>query len=220
MRNHILGLRTVIVILILCCSAQWGRTSEIYSLGGQQVLLYKIINWWYFASDEDSKQLCGESIGYRSSGTAEIHLSPNDSSMEIVFNQQCAPLLALVGNRDAHQEKTSMDALWVNEDYFTSRTATLTVEENPHTNSCSISVENVPYEQQDSLLGHQSLLTLSVTGTVQGLGEGKVALNPASDLLGKCSGSRDESAPTEAPIFMLSLTEQGPPLLKFTLPTR
>ena len=217
MRRNTIRLPTVIAILSFCCVAQWACASETYSLGGRQVLLYKIINWWYFAPDENSEHLCGESISYKSSGSAEIHLSPDSSTMKLSFNQQCAPLLALVGNGGTSPAKTSMASSWVNEDYFTSHKATLTIEEKPHTNSCSITINNVLYEQQDNFLAHQNILTLSITGTVHGLGEGKMALSPAGDFLEKCSTTRDESTPPEAPVLTVSLTEQGPPLLKFTL---
>jgi hypothetical protein len=211
------ALSPVVALFCLCLSVHSATASEVYILGDQQVLLYKIINWWYFAPDDYSGQLCGESISYKSSGTAEIHLSPDSSTMKLSFNQQCAPLLALVGDGNTSPTKTSMDSSWVNEDYFTSHKATLTIEETPHTNSCSIAINNVQYEQQDYLLAHQSILTLNITGTLYGLGEGKMALSPAGDFLEKCRATRNESTPPEAPVLTVALTEQGPPLLKFTL---
>lgn len=36
--------------------------------------------------------------------------------------------------------------------------------------------------QQDILQGYKRLLTLSVTGTVQGLMDGKIALDPSADI--------------------------------------
>jgi hypothetical protein len=213
-------LYSAIVLFSLLCSSHSARATEVYLLGGQQVLLYKTINWWYFASAADSRQLCGESIAFRSSGTAEIHLSPHSSSMEISFNEECAPLLAMVGKSGVYPGTTSVNAFWMNKDYFTSPKATLTIEELAHTNNCSITVENVQYDQQDKLLANQSLLTLSVTGTVHGLMDGKVALSPAGDLLEKCGALIDDSKHAGPPILMVSLWNKGPPLLKFTLSSK
>ena len=213
-------LYSTVVLSSLFCTSHSAKASEAYFLGGQQVLLYKIINWWYFASDPGSSQLCGESIAYRSSGTAEINLSKNSSAIEISFYRECAPLLAMVGTHGADPEKTSVDAIWVNEDYFTSQKATLTIEELAHTNNCSIAVDNVQYEQQDNLQGYQSFLTLSVTGTVQGLMDGKIALDSSGDISEKCGASTLEAKPASPPILMLKLWDDGPPLLKFTLSSR
>ena len=91
----------VVALLCLILSVLPARTSAVYFLGGQQVLPYKIISWWYFAADEDSEQLCGESITYRSNGDVQIQISQNSSTMKISFNREWAPLLAMAGRSDA-----------------------------------------------------------------------------------------------------------------------
>jgi hypothetical protein len=74
--------------------------------------------------------------------------------------------------------------------------------------------------QQDNLEGYRSLLTLSVTGTVQGIMDGKIALDPSGDISEKCGASTREAKPASPPILMLKLWDEGPPLLKFTLSSR
>lgn len=63
-------------------------------------------------------------------------------------------------------------------------------------------------------------LTFILTGTVQGLQNGKIALHPAGDFLGKCKESNEERLGLSAVDLAVALSEDGPQLLKFDLSSR
>lgn len=66
----------------------------------------------------------------------------------------------------------------------------------------------------------QKQLAFILTGTVQGLQNGKIALHPAGDFLGKCKESNEGSFGFSNVKLVVALSEDGLQLLKFDLSSR
>ena len=181
------------------------------------MLLYKIINWWYFAPPEGSGKLCGESLEYHGSGNAYVTFVEHNSVLKISFKDGLAHLLSVVGRCDACSPTAPVQATGLDQDYFKDARAVLTIEELPHSNDYSIMIRNFTNEASQLLQNTQNQLAVILTGTVQGLQNGKITLNPSGDLLGKCTDSNKSSTAPATMTLAVSLSVEGPPLLSFDI---
>lgn len=114
----------------------------------------------------------------------------------------------------------STEARWTNDTYFSNSIATLHIEELAHTNNYSIFIENINKNRLKVLEEAQRQLAFILTGTVQGLQNGKIALHPAGDVLGKCNESNERRLGFSTINLVVVLSEDGPQLLKFSLSSR
>ena len=210
-------LHSILTIVCVICWAHSSSASQLYLLGGHQVLLYKIINWWYFAPAEESARLCGESLEYHVSGNAYVTFVEHDSALKISFKDGLAHLLSVVGGCDACSPAASVQATGLNQDYFKEARAVVTIEELPHSNDYSIMIRSISNEASQLLQNAQNQLTVILTGTVQGLQNGKITLNPSGDLLGKCTDSNISSTAPAATTLVVTLSVGGPQLMSFDI---
>jgi len=132
----------IIVFISFFCLPHTTVSQELYLLEGHQVLLYKIINWWYFAPNEDSVQLCGDLLEYKNIGNAKISFLQNGSIMKISIEGGFAPLLSVAADCE-RCSTTSTEAMWMNDTFFSNSKASLNIEELAHTNNYSIFIENI-----------------------------------------------------------------------------
>ena len=209
----------IIVVISFFCLPRTAVSQELYLLEGHQVLLYKIINWWYFAPNEDSVQLCGDLLEYKNIGNAKISFFQNSSTMKISFEGGFAPLLSVAEGCESCSP-SSTEAMWMNDSYFSNSKATLNIEESTENNKYSIFIENINKNRLNVLEEEEKQLAFILTGTVQGLQNGKIALHSAGDFLGKCKESNEERLGLSAVDLAVALSEDGPQLLKFDLSSR
>ena len=209
----------IFVFISFFCLPHTTVSQELYLLEGHQVLLYKIINWWYFAPNEDSVQLCGDLLEYKNIGNAKISSFENSSTMKISIEGGFAPLLSVAEDCESCSP-TSTEAMWTNDTYFSNSKATLHIEESTHSNNYSIFIENINKNRMNVVEKEQKQLAFILTGTVQGLQNGKIALHPAGDFLGKCKESNEGSFGFSNVKLVVALSEDGLQLLKFDLSSR
>ena len=202
--------------MIFIVHPAWGA-SEAYFLGEQQVLLYKIINWWYFAPAGQSAELCGESISYENSGNARVDINSESSAAEISISTGCADMLSLITPCESCASKISVPSVWIDQNLFPDSKATLLIEVLAHTNNCSIIFQNVPNDTQKLLEDSQIQLVLTISGTVQGLTGSRIALDYSGDSQGKCRGSMGAAERAEPPAVTVKLSGKNPPLVRFNL---
>lgn len=209
----------IIFFISFFCLPHAVISQELYLLEGHQVLLYKIINCWYFAPNEDSVQLCGDLLEYKNIGKAKISFFQNSSTMKISVEGGFAPLLSVAEGCD-NCSPSSTEAMWMNDSYFSNSKATLHIEESTYNNKYSIFIENINKNRLNVVEEEEKQLTFILTGTVQGLQNGKIALHPAGDFLGKCKESNEGRLGLSAVDLAVALSEDGPQLLKFDLSSR
>jgi len=209
----------IIVFISLFCLPRTTVSQELYLLEGHQVLLYKIINWWYFAPNEDSVQLCGDLLEYKNIGNAKISFLQNGSIMKISIEGGFAPLLSVIEGCESCSP-TSTEAMWTNDTYFAKSKTTLHIEESAYNNNYSIFIENINKDRLKVLEETQNQLAFILTGTVQGLQNGKITLHPAGDVLEKCNESNERRLGFSAINLVVVLSEDGLQLLKFDLSSR
>ena len=105
----------------------------------------------------------------------------------------------------------------MDQDYFQDARAVLTIEELPYSNDYSIMIRNFTNDASQLLQNTQNQLAVILTGTVQGLQNGKITLNPSGDLLGKCTDLNKSSTAPAAITLAVSLSVEEPPLMLFNI---
>ena len=71
------------------------RCHERYLINGTQVLLYKVMNWWYDCLAQDAQWLCGQPLVYQSQSGLTFKRSENRSDWMLLFPKGFADLIAL-----------------------------------------------------------------------------------------------------------------------------
>ena len=209
----------MVLFINLFCFPQTTFSQELYLIEGHQTLLYKVINWWYFAPSEDSAQLCGDLLEYKNIGNAKISFLENDSAVKISFDGGFASLLSVVDVCKSCSPN-SEQAIWINDRYFAKSQVTLNIEELPYTNNYFIFIENVAINALKIIKENQKQMAFILTGTIQGLQNGKISLHSAGDFLGKCKISSEVLMPPATVSLVVRLSEDGPKLMEFTISVR
>lgn len=207
----------LILAFTLFCFPRISSTAEFYFLDNSQVLLYKIINWWYYAPIEESAQLCRENLRYVNKGESKVSYIENGSFMKISFENGFASLLSIVKESEAGSKPYITQSTWLSEEYFPGATATLTIDEFAFTNEYSILIKKVKKETVVKLQGEQKQLLFTLVGNVQGLQNGKVTLNPNSDFLEKCFDEGQINRPKLLAHVVVTNPSNNSPLIKFNI---
>lgn len=203
--------------LILCCIPRLSTTSELYFLDNSQVLIYKIINWWYHAPTEESGQLCGKNLRYVNTGESNVSYVENGSAIKISIDDGFASMLSIVKECEACSKPYSSQSAWLNDEYFPGASATLTIEESVFTNEYSILIEKTTNGTFAKIKGNKKQLVFTLIGRVQGLQNGKVALNPKSDFLKKCFDEGPKKSPGSLVYLVVTNSVDGSTLMKFNI---
>lgn len=206
------------LLLILCCFPRILSATELYFLDNSQILLYKIINWWYYAPDGESAQLCGDHLKYVNNGNGKVSYVIDSSAIKISTNEGFASLLSLVKECETCSTPYSIRSAWLNQRYFPGASATLTIKESAFTNEYSILIKKTGKDALSKLKDHEKQLVFTLSGQVQGLQDGKVALNPKSDLLEKCFARGQKHASKSLAHLTVTSSGDGSTLMKFNIP--
>lgn len=178
---------------------------EIYAIDGEPVLLYKIINWWYYCPPEESAELCGSRIQCRSRGDSQVEYDPAKSLLVLRIPGGFADMLSIFKNCTHCFGPSYLKCTWLNPKYFGSGKAAVVTGDTP-------AVSAFAFEKMDEgharlLQGIEKQLEFKLEGTVGGLLNGRIALHGTGDFLQSCpdrSGGRDDRFQTS-----LKITHSG-----------
>ena len=159
--------------------------SERYDIEGQNLLLYKTVNWWYDCLPEDNFLLCGKKIGCRNFGNARI--DHTQSVLKISVPGGFADQLSIFKTDESRPDRSYLGpsylrCIWQNEKYFGKGRADSTTSLN------QFAFAHIDKRQADILKEIENDIVLVVEGHILGLtNDGKIALHNTDALLKKCS---------------------------------
>jgi hypothetical protein len=184
------------ISLILCLAVAGPAFADIdtYTIDGQPVLLYKIIQWWYDAPGAQAPWICGRMLACRTQHPLDVTFIPDKSRLNICFETEFAEL---VWPEIAGSGKVRMDLYptWTDSAYLNdSAPASCPAVDN---RSAGLSMETVSPEQAQRWMRSAADLEMIFSGFVLGLAEDRVALVDDTVLIKTCpptavsrSGSR------------------------------
>ncbi len=212
----------LVFILTFClyCFPRSALSEEVYFLDNSQVLLYKIINWWYYAPDEEGRQICGDEIKCISTENAKVSFTENNLRLTIFIKAEFAELLTLSDECVDCSGSHSFEPIYLNNEYFHNAEVLLNINESAFTNHYAIEIKNISKKEYLKIKELEEHLVLTLNGTVQGLQDGKVALKFKGDHLNKCTMQSGVKIITEPILnFVVTNSTDGSTLLKFDLST-
>ncbi|WP_163340432.1 hypothetical protein [Desulfopila sp. IMCC35008] len=181
------------------------------------MLLYKIINWWYYSPPGEGDLLCGDSLEYVNTGNAKVHLSGKKTQMKITIDGGFAPLLSVVNKCETCPAVYTAVGFWQDSQYFSGERPHLLIEELPFSNEYALTIEGIDRKMFETVMAWETDLVFTLSGTVQGLQNGKIALGGAEDMLGKCQTVEGEKAHQQTTYFTVSRSVDEPVLMRFEI---
>jgi hypothetical protein len=185
-------------VLPIFCLTATGRAQadlETYTIDGQPVLLYKIIQWWYDAPDAQGPWICGRSLACRTRAPLEISYAADNGrislGLEAGFAELVWPKIAGSGGSAA-----SFHPLWMDPAYVVA--AKVTVCSGLGDGSARLSVGGVTPKQVRLWMQLAAGLELILAGPVCGLMDDRVALVGTPQLIKACPQSSFSKAASKA----------------------
>ncbi len=160
--------------------------SERYFLDGHETLLYKSINWWYYAPAEDAGKICGSTVRYSYQGRADHSYDESSRVLTIFPEDGFAELLSVLSSGG---DLRRLAALQGNKGNILSDDAgvpTLAIAEQPLSNKYSFSFNSIGVAEYRQLIKDVGSWQFVLSGKIRGLRSGKPALYRAPDNLRNC----------------------------------
>ncbi len=177
---------SLILLIFLLPFNAYGSTvyPEMFYINNNGVLLYKIINWWYFSPPEESSQLCGSSIRYLNRGNTRVGY--HESKMILTFRIQdgFTDQLMVFKHCEGEDGPSILKCSSVNKKYFGRGVAT---DMSGKLLSKGIFViKNVDKKHGRKVLKIESEIVFELEGVICGLMNGKIALYHGRTFLRHC----------------------------------
>ena len=196
--NLVIKWRLVLFFVLVCFSTipNYAACSEKYYINNNQVLLYKIINWWYDSLPEESYQLCGSLIRCQDKGNIQVEYDVIEMKLMLNAKESFADLLSIFKQCEQCWGPSYLKLTWLNKEYFGDGKFINSTDKHSTVNSYIFAnVERTHAQQIQSIVDD---IELELEGTIGGLMNGKIALHHTGKLLKTCqvdSKKQDESFP-------------------------
>lgn len=160
--------------------------SETCTIDGNQVLLYKIINFWYDCLPEETGQICGTRLHCQSRGEARVGYTPGEKLLEIRVETGFMRLLAVAGKPGAGAGPGTLNCVMLNRAYF-GRGTPAALSESPE-ETLTFRFYDLDRAHYRKLKRIEKDIAVEVEGPVSGLLDGRIALVKRDGLLKHCPG--------------------------------
>lgn len=191
---HLLSLAIIILYIhlggtIAFCSEIYSidNLSEKYYIDDQNVILYKVINWWYDCHSEDNLLLCGKIIRCNNLGNAYIIYNQSKFVVNISIQKGFAGQLSIFKNRHGYLGPSYLYCIWQNKKYLgTGKAASVS-------NINQFTFFQIDIIHAQILKKIEKKLLFILEGNILGLSsEGKIALHNTGILLKSCPDGTDK----------------------------
>ncbi len=157
--------------------------SDIYYLENNEVLLYKILNWWSTKAHENSTEFCFNSIKVRSNKALNLKYDKKSKILEIDSKEKFADLISVFENKNSYLKNE-----YINKNYFKNLKAKSIQEIN------TISLKNISFSEYEKIKKIQNNLAFELEGKIAGLlaFSGKISFYRSGEFLRSCPQKTDE----------------------------
>jgi hypothetical protein len=175
------------ITLVVLCFALFSHNAyctEIYSINNNQVLLYKIINWWYDCLPEESDLLCGSLIKYQNKGNAHVEYNDSEMILKLRIDTGFADQLSVFRACEQCSGPAYFHCTWLNKDYLGNDKTDAVPDKLQALNSFTF--QNIGKKQAQRLRDIETDILFEIEGVIFGLMNGKIALYHGDDFLKTC----------------------------------
>ncbi len=185
-----------IVLVCVFTMPNYAVCFEKYYINNNQVLLYKIINWWYDSLPEESHQLCGYLIRCQDKGNFQIQYDAIEMKLRFNAKESFADLLSIFKQCEQCWGPSYLKLTWLNKEYFGDGQFIASTDKDSTVNSYIFAhIERTHAQQIQSIV---DVIGIELEGVICGLMNSKIALHNAGKLLKTCqagSEKQDENFP-------------------------
>jgi hypothetical protein len=191
------------MVLLICCLTAGERAFadiDTYTIDGQPVLLYKIIQWWYEAPDTQTPWICGHTLACHTRQPVEISFTRDNHCISLRFETEFADLIwPEIGG--SGKVRLDLHPIWTDPAYFNANAHALCADRGNH--PARLFIEEVNPEQAQQWMRSANDLELMLSGPVRGLADDRVALADSPALLKICP--HEVTAGSAPPTMTLTL---------------
>ncbi|WP_164970279.1 hypothetical protein [Halarcobacter ebronensis] len=157
--------------------------SDIYYLENNEVLLYKILNWWSNESHENSTEFCFNNLKVRSNKSLNLNYDKKTKILKIYLEEEFADLIYIFENKNDYLKN-----VYINKNYFKNSKVRSIRKIN------TISLENISLNQYEKIKKIKNTLAFELEGKIAGLlsFSGKVSFHKNGDFLRPCPQNQNE----------------------------
>ena len=176
------------ITIVSCSEVNFiDNLSEKYYIDNQNVLLYKIINWWYDSQPRENSLICGKAIKCDNIGNAFIEYTKSRSVLKVSIQNGLADQLSIFKTCDGCSGPSYLRCTWQDEKYFGKGKAAPTKNLNQFT---FLDIDKI---HARILKDIEKEIVFVVEGNILGLmTDGKIALHNTGTILKKCPGDTDK----------------------------
>ena len=175
-----------VFISILCCAhpkpanAQAGR--EMYYIGTQPVLLYKLINWWYDCPRKEAEYPCGSRIKYIGMGNTRVKYCEETQVLTLSVAGGIAGMLSMLTSCGRCTGPSRLACTGLNPRYFGNATAVEITGDSP----VEVVFRNMTPDHHWQVRDIERSVGFELEGMVCGLLDGRIALHYGADFIKAC----------------------------------
>lgn len=178
----------LIIFLFLFSSINFYANSELYEsdlyyLDKNEVLFYKILNWWSIVPNRNDTELCFKNIEVRSNKTLNLKYNEKLKILKIYLKEDFADLISIFENKNTYLKNE-----YTNKKYFKN----LKIESIQKVNN--ISLKNISLSEYKKINSIKNNLAFELEGKVAGLlaFSGKISFHKRGDFLRPCPEKTNE----------------------------
>jgi hypothetical protein len=178
----------LIIFLFLFSSTNFYANSELYEsdlyyLDKNEVLFYKILNWWSIVPNNNDTSLCFKNIEVRSNKTLNLKYNEKLKILKIYLKEDFADLISIFENKNTYLKNE-----YVNKKYFKN----LKIESIKKVNN--ISLKDIGLSEYKKINSIKNNLAFKLEGKIAGLlaFNGKISFHKKGDFLRSCPEKRNE----------------------------
>lgn len=149
---------------------------DAYFLDNSEVLLYKVINWWYIESNKDSKELCHKPIKVQSKANIQVEYNKSKKELYLFKKDTFAKLISFL------DKSTYLKNIYLNKKYFKNSKA-----KNINKN-IKLTFINITQKEFKKIQKIRKNISFVIEGKVGGLfsRSGKISLHQSGDFYRIC----------------------------------
>lgn len=179
-----------IIAIFISSSLLLANSSDLYSnfqyVENNQVLLYKIINWWNVESNKNDTSYCNKSIKYLRKNNLNIKYNKTSKELVLTFRDNFAHLVDVFKKCKNCYGPKYLENTFLNKKYFSNaKTDNITIELS---DIKSIVLKNVSKGEATKILKFQKDMILILEGISGGLvlENNKISLHPIGNFFRSC----------------------------------
>ncbi len=157
--------------------------SDLYYLDENEVLLYKILNWWSIEDNKKSTEFCFNNIKVRSNKTLNLAYNKKTKILKIYLKEDFADLISIFDNKN-----TNLKNEYINKKYFKNLKAQSIKKIN------NITLKNISAGEYKRINKIKNNIAFELEGKVAGLlaYNGKISFDKSGDFLRPCPQKPNE----------------------------